>query len=79
MEEKNVSGRFQIRVSEILEIQKRKREINGRELNEIDFLDDDGMPLKIDEKIIEEFRFSGLNNTDFITTEFYKNGFDGNP
>ena len=72
----NVSGRFQIRVSEILDISKRQREINGRELTEIDFLDENGNIIKVAETIIQQFRFCGLNNTDFITSEFYLKGWD---
>ena len=75
MEEKNISGRFKIRVSEILEIARRQREINSIELTEIDFLDENGNVIQVDEKIIDDFKFCGLNNTDFITTEFYKTGF----
>ena len=71
-----VSGRFQIRVSEILDIAKRQREINGMELTEIDFLDENGNIIKVDEKIVEDFRFCGLNNTDFITSKFYLKGWD---
>ena len=72
----NVSGRFQIRVQEILDIAKRQREINGRELTEIDFLYENGNIIEVDKKIVEDFRFCGLNNTDFITSEFYLKGGD---
>lgn len=73
---KPVVDRFQIRISEILEIDKRKREINSRDLKEIDFLDDNGVPIQIDKKILEDFQYCGLNNTDLITSEFYKTGFN---
>ncbi len=72
----NISAKFQIRVSEILAIAKRQREINGRELTEIDFLDDSGNIIEVDEKIVDDFRFCGLSNTDFITSEFYLKGWD---
>jgi len=72
----NVNDRFQVRVSEILNIAKRQREINSKELTEIDFLDENGNIIQIDKKIVDDFRFCGLNNTDFITSEFYLNGWD---
>jgi len=67
---------MEVKISEILALDARKREINRVELNEITFLDDNGNPVKIDPAIVEKFRFIGLNNTDFITTGFYERGFD---
>lgn len=70
-----VSGRFQIRVSEIKELQNRLREINDNEIRNVDFLDDNGLPIQIDEKNIDDWKFTGLNITDFIDSDFYITGF----
>jgi hypothetical protein len=70
-----VSGRFQIRVSEILQLKNRLREINDNEIRNIDFLDESGLPIQIDEKNIEDWKFTGLNITDFIDSNFYIDGF----
>lgn len=70
-----VSGRFQIRISEILELQKRFAEINDNEIRHIDFLDDKGFPIQIEQKHIDDWKFTGLNITDFITSGFYLEGF----
>ncbi len=75
-EKTNINERHKIRVSEILDITKRLQEINSLELTEIDFLDDNGNAIEIDKKIIEDFKFCGLNNSVFIASEFYLSGFD---
>lgn len=71
----DVGGRFQIRVSEIKELKNRLREINDNEIRNVDFLDDNGLPIQIDEKNIEDWKFTGLNITDFIDSDFYITGF----
>lgn len=50
-------------------------EINKAPLDKIDFYED-GVLLKINNKIIQDFQFTGLANIDFIMTDFYKHGFD---
>lgn len=67
---------MQVKISEILQLTGQIREINKPELNEIEFLDDDGNVVQINPKFVEEFRFIGLSNCDFITSEFYKTGYD---
>lgn len=67
---------MQVKISEILQLTGRIREINKPELNEIEFLDDDGNVVEINSKFVEHFKFIGLSNCDFITSEFYKTGYD---
>ena len=57
-------------------LKNRIKEINSLDLNDIDFISDDGSIEKIDENIISDFRYTGLNNIEFIYTDFYKNGFE---
>jgi len=66
-----VSGRFQIRVSEIKQLKNRLREINDNDISNIDFLDDNGLPIQIEQKNIDDWKFTGLNITDFIDSNFY--------
>lgn len=70
-----VSGRFQIRVSEIKELKNRLREINDNEISNIDFLDDNGLPMQIEQNNIDDWKFTGLNIADFIDSNFYIDGF----
>ena len=70
-----VSGRFQIRVSEIVQLKNRLREINDNEISNIDFLDESGLPIQIEQKNIDDWKFTGLNITDFIDSNFYIDGF----
>ena len=72
----DVSGRFQIRIAEIWQMVERQKEINRQNLSNIDFIDDDGKVIEVEKKIVDEFKFCGLNNCDFITSEFYKGGFE---
>lgn len=71
----NVRGRFQIRVSEIMELQRRFAEINDNEIMHVDFLDDKGFPIQIEQKHLDDWKFTGLNITDFIASGFYLKGF----
>lgn len=64
---------MKVKISEIEALVQRMSEINKPELDEMQFLDDNGNELDIDKNIIEQFQFYGLNNIDFITTGFYKN------
>jgi len=50
--------------------------INSIDLNDIQFQDENDKPIVIDQKIIDDFKFTGLSNCDFILTEFYKTGYD---
>ncbi len=70
-----LTDRFQIRVSEIRQLQNRLREINSNEISNIDFLDDNGLPIQIDQKNIDDWKFTGLNIIDFIDSNFYIDGF----
>lgn len=68
-------SKVQIKISEIFDITKRQQEINKHNLSNIDFIDDNGEVIKIDNKILADYRFCGLDNISFITSEFYKTGF----
>ena len=61
---------IRINIEDIFEIEERRRSINKLELEDIEFCSN-GVPLDIDPKVTEEFNFVGLNNIDFITTNYY--------
>jgi hypothetical protein len=63
-----------VSIEEILELRERLREINALPLDDITFIEN-GEELEIDKTIVADFKFTGLNNCDFITTNFYKVGF----
>ena len=65
-------NRIPIKISEIIELKERLSEINRLNLSDIDFIDYDNTLIKIEPSIIEDFKFTGLNNTDFIWSGFYK-------
>lgn len=65
-----------IRISDVLRIAEEAAEINKTNFEEIEWLDENGAVIPIDEKILKDFKFTGLNNMDFIKTGFYKTGFD---
>lgn len=68
--------KIKVSISEITDMQKRLREINSLDINDIDFIDEDGNVIHIDEKIISDWRFTGLNTSDFIDSGFYKQNFN---
>jgi hypothetical protein len=59
-----------IKISEIIELNARLREINSFDLEKIDFISERGNVLKIDKDKIDSWKFIGLNNTDFIDSGF---------
>lgn len=63
-----------IKISDIHSNQDFRDKINKLSLDEIEFVDDNGDIIKIDKSIIDDFKFTGLNNIDFILTDFYKEG-----
>ena len=60
-----------INTEDIFELDKKRRAFNKLDLLDIDFYED-GKRIKISKQIIDEFRFIGLNNIDFITSGFYQ-------
>ena len=46
-------------------------EINLTPFDELEFYEN-GVKINIEKNIREDFKFTGLNNTDFVSTEFWK-------
>jgi hypothetical protein len=57
---------MKIRVKEIIDLNARIREINSVDLEDIEFLNDKDEVLYIKQENIDQWKFIGLNNTDFI-------------
>ena len=66
---------IRVNIEDIFEIQDRRRIINNFDLMDIEFYAD-GDPIEIDPKVKKEFEFTGLNNIDFITSNYYLRKFD---
>lgn len=64
---------MKVNVERILELKKELRLINEQHLHDIDFYKD-GEKLNIDSSIIDDFSYVGLNNVDFITSNYYLDG-----
>jgi len=58
-------------VEHVLEIQKQRLAINKLNFDEIEWYKD-GKKLEIDKQTLDDFEFTGLNNTDFIISNSYK-------
>lgn len=56
---------MKINIEEILEAQARRGEINSTDIKEIEWYLD-GVKLSIPDETLEEWRFTGLSNTDFV-------------
>jgi hypothetical protein len=65
--------RHRVDVEHVNWLKQQLRDINCLDFNEIDFYEDD-KKLDIDPKKLGEWRFIGMNNSDFIDTKFYKYG-----
>ena len=60
-----------IDISYVLHLRKELMKINKLDLTDINWVDK-GRPVEVDPKVVEEFQFLGLNNTDFIAGQFYR-------
>lgn len=56
---------MKINIEEILEAQQRRSEINSTDIKEIEWYLD-GVRITIPDETLEEWRFMGLSNTDFV-------------
>jgi len=64
---------MKVSVERIKYLKSELAKINRIPLKNIKFYEK-GKLLRIDKSLIEEFKFFGLNNVDFIMTDFYKYG-----
>ena len=64
-------------VSEIDWITERSADINSGLLSDIDWIDTNGALIHIEEKDLEEFKFTGLNNMDFARFHIQKKNGNG--
>ena len=62
---------MRVDVERIKELKKELNDINIEILEDIDFYENDRIVV-IDKKLLDEWGYIGLNNTDFITTGYYK-------
>ena len=66
---------MRIDIERIKKLKAELSEFNKMPLDKIRFYEN-GERVYIDPKIIKDFEFTGLNNVDFVMTNFYKGGFD---
>ncbi len=60
-----------IAVEYIKWLQQERANINHIDLEDIEFYEN-GMKLEIPKEVLDNFKFIGLNNIDFIWSDFYK-------
>jgi len=58
----------QIHLDEVRQLKARLREINRIPLSEIQWLDAEGKIVNVDPKDLKFWKFTGLNNADFVET-----------
>ena len=54
-----------VNYDEVMRMFKFREKINKTELKNIEWVKDDGSSINIDDRLIEEWKFIGLNNCDF--------------
>lgn len=62
----------QISIKDIRKSKEFLSHVNSFNLEDIQFLDEFGQPIEIDPETLEEWKFIGLNNTDFVMMEMFK-------
>ena len=61
---------MRIDIEDILKMQKQRKEWNSQDFRTLEFYEN-GEKIKVDESIIEDFIYCGLNNIDFILYGYY--------
>jgi len=62
---------MRVNIEHVRKIQEERKKINSVPLEQIEWYKN-GKKIDIDPKTIKEFQFMGLNNTDFIISNFYR-------
>jgi len=57
-------------IERIYELKAELNKINSADIKDIVFLEG-GKPIEVDSALLDTWAIVGLNNTDFITTDFY--------
>lgn len=66
---------MKIDIERVFKLKKELQAIDFADLSKIEWYKN-GKKMKIDSKIIDDFRFTGLGSASFITSGFYKKGFE---
>lgn len=61
---------MRINIEDVQEHIKFRQMVNHQSLSNIEWYED-GKRIYIDQKVIDDFEYTGLNNIDFIYTEYY--------
>jgi hypothetical protein len=64
-------GEMKVNVDEIMRAVEKRREFNGLDLSNIEWTNDKGEKLEVGPKVLEEWKFVGLNNVDFVELVFF--------
>lgn len=62
---------MRVDIEHVRKIQAERMKINKLNFDDIEWYED-GKKVKVSSKVCEDFKFTGLNNIDFITAEIYK-------
>lgn len=66
---------MRVNIEDVRDIEKARSKINRPDFKQIEWYED-GKKLDIDPKILDDYEYTGLNNMDFITSDFFRNGFN---
>jgi len=61
---------MEVNINRVLEILEELKVINEAKLKDIEWIKD-GQKLTVNQEMVDEYEFVGLNNVGFITHEFY--------
>lgn len=61
---------MKVDIERVRELKRELAEINIQQLEDIEWYED-GNPLVISKIMVDDWKYVGLNNTEFITTKYY--------
>lgn len=66
---------MKVNIEDVLKMQEFRNSINHANIDDIEWYQD-GKKVSVDKELLEEWKFIGLNNTDFITMGFFNGTLD---
>jgi hypothetical protein len=70
---KKVKGYTVINIDEVQKLKSRLKEINEHNIDEVMFVNGEGYKVEFSSEIIEKWKYTGLNISDFVVMNYPKN------
>ena len=64
---------MRVDIERIIELDEERKKINGLQISDIEF-HKEGKRIHFEKRLLDDWRFIGMSNVDFITTGYFEEG-----